>query len=466
MVCNKIKYNPDDYIGKKLGKWTILEEAGLTKHGSKAVKCRCECGTEVIRPLSLLISGSKKLVGCIKCKGIIEDRRDIPIEIYRIWSNMKARCYNPKNSTYAKCGGIGVIVCDEWKNDIHAFYDWARNAGFKLNSKMRVVRLDTNKNFDSDNCRIKHSGDFLAYINKRFGKLVVLSVSNYKNNNSEYMLCQCDCGNTINVKLRDLRNGIIDSCVYCKAGKRYGIRSHRLYRIWRSMRDRCYNYNNGNYHSYGGRGIKICNEWLNSYEVFYDWAMSNAYKEGLSIDRIDVNGNYCPENCRWATSSQQGMNKRKLLSNRSGYTGIIPAVIKNIFFGWRSSITVNNKTKHFGTYKTQKEGLAVRNNYIIMNKLDHPIQEYIGEIGEFTEQDIGKEVKNYKKKPRTNSIYKGVYPVRLYNNWVAVINVNNIHIKIGSYKTQKEALEARNKYIIDNSLDYPIQEYKGEIGSI
>ncbi len=85
---------------------------------------------------------------------------------------------------------------------------------------------------------------------------------------------------------------------------------HKLHPVWRNMKGRCYNPKHEKYPVYGGRGIKICDEWRNSFQAFYDWAMTHGYQDGLSIDRIDVNGNYEPSNCRFATRKEQGRNIR------------------------------------------------------------------------------------------------------------------------------------------------------------
>ena len=90
--------------------------------------------------------------------------------------------------------------------------------------------------------------------------------------------------------------------------RKYTKEERVLYAVWCSMKSRCYNPNNRCYKDYGGRGISICKEWKSDYMAFYNWSIKNGYKPGLSIDRINTNGNYCPENCRWATMAQQNRN--------------------------------------------------------------------------------------------------------------------------------------------------------------
>jgi hypothetical protein len=135
------------------------------------------------------------------------------------------------------------------------------------------------------------------------------------------------------------------------------------------------------YENYMGRGIEVCNEWRDHYEPFRDWAKANGYSDDLEIDRIDVDGNYEPSNCRWVEKHVNVANRRVLSSNTSGYTGVSYDTCNNVF---TSKITSKLLSKHgekvtLGYYKTKKEALEARNKFIRKHNLPHPIQEYVGE---------------------------------------------------------------------------------------
>jgi len=151
---------------------------------------------------------------------------------------------------------------------------------------------------------------------ERYNRLVVIGVSDERDGqNIRKWLCRCDCGNLVSVSRNALIKGNNKSCGCL--GREYQEKrkicfdadDKRLYHIWRFMKERCYDSKSKTYARYGGRGIKICDEWKTSFETFKTWAKSNGYSEKLTLDRIDFNGDYTPNNCRWADYFTQENNR-------------------------------------------------------------------------------------------------------------------------------------------------------------
>lgn len=184
---------------------------------------------------------------------------------------------------------------------------------------------------------------------KRFGRLTVIKqLDGHRQPNGAMVtqwLCKCDCGNEIVVSSGNIRSGHTISCGCYREEKRktnsktHGMAHTRIYNIWTTMKQRCYCKNKDHYNCYGGRGITVCKEWKDDFKAFYDWAVSNGYKDTLTIDRIDVNGNYCPENCRWITQKEQANNTRA--TRFITHNGITKSISE-----WCEELGINKNTLH------------------------------------------------------------------------------------------------------------------------
>lgn len=208
-------------------------------------------------------------------------------------------------------------------------------------------------------------------------KEIVVRKSGYKV--TKY-ICRCECGNISHLEGCNLGNGHSQGCKTCAAKARankygpkhfnykHGMSDSRLYTIWVGMKDRCSNPNATRYNLYGGRGISVCDEWQ-KFEPFMEWSLSHGYSDSLELDRIDTNGNYCPENCHYVTTKENMNNKRnnrhltydgrtQTLSQWADEMGCLPSLIeKRLNAGWseEKAISTPSRTTRIKTYTVDGE---------------------------------------------------------------------------------------------------------------
>ena len=191
-------------------------------------------------------------------------------------------------------------------------------------------------------------------LGEKYGSLLIIDNAedfiDKKGKRKRMVLCVCDCGNRLTVRLGKIKERKTDKC-FCNV-QSHGLSSSKIYHIWSSMRYRCDNELSSSYKNYGGRGISYDDRWAYFINFYND--MNSGYKEGLEIERINNNGNYCKENCKWATRKEQSLNKRtnvfikhkgqmKTISQWSKITGINRTTIQaRIKRGWKEDVLLSS----------------------------------------------------------------------------------------------------------------------------
>lgn len=239
------------------------------------------------------------------------------------------------------------------------------------------------------------------YLNKKYNEWTVVSFSHKDKYNHPFFNCICSCGNKNTIDIFSLKYGKSKSCKKCSAKKRknkHNLSYSRIYRIYNHIKQRCNNKQDSAYKNYGGRGIKICKEWEDNFINFYNWSIANGYEENLSIDRIDNNENYCPQNCRWVDMETQQNNKRNnhiITYNNKEYT--ISNFCKKFNLNER---LVRQRINVYGYEEPEKllkkdlRGMKKRKYQATLNGITKAVGEWCDEFG-LNKNSIYNRIKKY-----------------------------------------------------------------------
>lgn len=203
-----------------------------------------------------------------------------------------------------------------------------------------------------------------------FGRLTVIGEANQVGKHRR-LLCKCSCGVIKEMYLTSIKAGALS----CGCRQREIVTTHGqsrqknpLYYAWVNMKSRCTDPNAKYFSDYGGRGIRVCPEWADSFEAFQTWALSNGYSQGLTLDRQNNDGDYSPDNCRWVDRTTQQRNRRPAKGSTSKYIGV-SFIQRNQ--QWMAGIKIAGKSINLGLYDTELEAAKARDSYIIENKLQN-----------------------------------------------------------------------------------------------
>ena len=234
------------------------------------------------------------------------------------------------------------------------------------------------------------------YVGQKFGSLTIMKVWRDKEKKETMCLCLCDCGNEKTTYFSKVKNGLIKSCGCQKGNRTHGLHDCRLYRIWQAMKSRCFNPNTPNYKYYGGKGVVVCEQWVNDFQSFYDWAMEHGYSEELTIDRMNVEGNYEPTNCRWVTMKEQcNKNNSRIYEielhgekySLRDFTDIIgesySKLQTKLYRGKVSVEDIEEEYNNKGIFLNEYQRLAMTTCMPSSENFSYMFLNLVGEVGEF-----------------------------------------------------------------------------------